>query len=109
MVAPETGMDAVHLLEPVDHPCLREEAWREPAGHVGKANRDSENGSADRGQPRKRGFVGQGREPVSLGCGWIVGQTPAPQLTAFDTSYRSQFCATATGQCLAALAQLRQS
>src|SRR5262249_17534947 len=59
--------------------CLGEEARREPTGHVRKANCDSENDGADRGQPRKRAFVDQRREPISFGFGWIVRQLPAPR------------------------------
>ena len=40
MVAPEARMDTVHLLKPVDKPCLAEASWREPSGDVSKADRN---------------------------------------------------------------------
>ncbi len=67
MVAPEAGVDAaVHLLEPVDETGLAEATRREPAAHIGKAERDGENAGADRGQSHERAAVAQGRQPVSL-------------------------------------------
>ena len=38
MVAPEAGMNAVHLLEPVDETRLAEATRREPAAHIGEAS-----------------------------------------------------------------------
>jgi len=66
MVAPEAGMDAVHLLEPVDEPRLAEATRREPPGRVGKGERDGENAGADRRQSHQRAFVAQGWQPISL-------------------------------------------
>jgi len=60
MVAPEAGMDAaVHLLEPVDEARFAKATRREPAGRVGKGDRNGENAGADRGQSHQRAFVAQ--------------------------------------------------
>ena len=57
MVTPEARMGAaVHLLEPVDETRLAEATRREPAAHVGKADRDGENAGADRGQSQQRAW-----------------------------------------------------
>jgi len=66
MVAPEAGMDAVHLLEPVDETRLAEAARREPAAHIGKAERDGDNAGADRGQFHQRAAVARRWQPVAL-------------------------------------------
>jgi hypothetical protein len=66
MVAPEAGVDAVHLLEPVDETRLAEATRREPAAHIGKAERDGDNAGADRGQSHQRAAVAQRWQPVAL-------------------------------------------
>ena len=53
------GWTPLHLLEPVDETRLAEAARREPAAHIGKAERDDENAGADRGQSHQRAAVAQ--------------------------------------------------